>query len=321
MVFASFRSSPWLDDSWTFWLPKGLALEQVGLDARAFEDNNSSFQFTSPDYPLWWSIITSGAVSFVGEIDLRAVDAQLGLLVAAFFAAAARLLWGLIRPWILWPLLLLLALSPELLHQTQSGGADLPLAVYITLTALTATGWLASRGSIFLVLTAIFAATAANMKIEGAPQLIIFVALPAALLSRRAVGRVSALYGALAAGFVLASPWFVWSRAHGIRSEFRLSRALDPGHLLDHTARVRPSAHEIAYQLTNVRAWTVLVPCLLVVTVLAWVVERRLLTLAPIAALAAAYLFWLSIPMLAELILRRREKPDAPTSRPRPSDR
>jgi hypothetical protein len=166
------------------------------------------------------------------------------------------------------------------------------------------------------------------------------------------VGRVSALYGALAAGFVLASPWFVWSRAHGIRSEFRLSRALDPGHLLDHTARVRPSAHEIAYQLTNVRAWTVLVPCLLVVTVLAWVVERRLLTLAPIAALAAAYLFWvwvywagpidldfwlttstyrvvdasilvagLSIPMLAELILRRREKPDAPTSRPRPSDR
>jgi hypothetical protein len=245
----------------------------------------------------------------------------------------------LIRPWILWPLLLLLALSPELLHQTQSGGADLPLAVYVALTVLAATGWLASRGGIFLVLTAIFAATAASMKIEGVPQLVIIVALPAALLSRRAVGRVSALYGALAMGFVLASPWFVWSRAHGIRSEFRLSRALDPGYLQDHTARVRPSAHEIAYQLTNVRAWTVLVPCLLVVTVLAWIVERRLVTLAPVAVLATACLFWvwvywagpidldfwlttsayrvvdasilaagLSIPILAELIARRCER-------------
>jgi len=48
-IFASFRSSPWLDDSWTFWLPKGIALDHVGLYARVFDGNNSYVQCANPD--------------------------------------------------------------------------------------------------------------------------------------------------------------------------------------------------------------------------------------------------------------------------------
>jgi hypothetical protein len=295
MLFAAFRSSPWLDDAWTFWLPKGILLSHTGLDLRVFGGDPSYAQFANADYPLWWSIITGLVMRFVGRIDLRAVDAQLALLVVAFFGASARLLWGSVRSWILWPTLLVLAASPELLRQSQSGGADLPLAAYLGLTVLAAVGWLARRQRFFLVLVTVFGAAAASIKVEGAAQLIILVAVPAAFAWRRAYARVRPLYMSLVAAFLLAAPWFIWSRVHGLPHAYSLGKALDPTYLAARAERVGPSAHEIGRQLIDVREWLLVVPAFVAAAALATAVERRWLNLTPVFALGLGYVFWIWI--------------------------
>jgi hypothetical protein len=291
MLFAAFRSSPWLDDAWTFWLPKGIFVSHTGLDLRVFGGDPSYVQFANADYPLWWSIITGLVMRFVGRIDLRAVDAQLALLVVAFFGAAARLLWGSVRSWILWPVLLVLAACPELLRQTQSGGADLPLAAYVGLTVLAAVGWLARRQPFFLVLVTVFGAAAASIKVEGAAQLILLVAVPAAFTWRRAHGHLRPLYLSLVVALLVAAPWFIWSRIHDLPHAYSLGKALDPAYLAARAERVSPSAHELGRHLTSVREWLLVVPAFVAAGAIATAVERRWLNLTPVFALVIGYAF------------------------------
>ena len=62
-LVGGFRASPWLDDTWYFWLPKGRALDLVGLDPRLwtpqptlhmlFGHDYESLTFIRPDNPLW----------------------------------------------------------------------------------------------------------------------------------------------------------------------------------------------------------------------------------------------------------------------------
>src|SRR5207248_3254815 len=66
-LVGGFRASPWLDDTWYFWLPKGRALDLAGLDPRLwtpqpalhmlFGHDYESLTFIRPDNPLWWSIL------------------------------------------------------------------------------------------------------------------------------------------------------------------------------------------------------------------------------------------------------------------------
>ena len=113
-VFAAFRSSPWLNDSYSFWLPKGLLLAGNGLDERWFTESDRYFGFIHADYPLWWSIVSGVEMQLVGSVDLRVMNALTAVLLVAFVASAARLLWGRVRPWIVWVSLALLVVSPEL---------------------------------------------------------------------------------------------------------------------------------------------------------------------------------------------------------------
>ncbi|HYY06906.1 MAG TPA: hypothetical protein VE997_10010, partial [Candidatus Limnocylindria bacterium] len=101
-LVGAFRSSPWLDDTWYFWLPKGRALDLVGLDPRLwtpdpqlhmlFGNDSESLWFIRPDNPLWWSILLNLDMRFVGSSDLRAVNGELAFLMIGFVGTAARLL-------------------------------------------------------------------------------------------------------------------------------------------------------------------------------------------------------------------------------------
>ena len=75
-VVGGFRSSPWLDDAWGIWLPKGLALWHHGLDDRLFAPSGEYVTFGVPDYPLWWSVVTSLDVQAVGSTDVRVTTAR-----------------------------------------------------------------------------------------------------------------------------------------------------------------------------------------------------------------------------------------------------
>jgi hypothetical protein len=158
-LVGAFRSSPWLDDTWFLWLPKGVVLADLGLDERLFAPGPTYVHWETSD-PLWWPLLTGIGRLFVGAIDLRAVNAQLTILLVAFVAALVRALWGRVRPAVLLPATLLLVAAPELLRHAQSGGADVPLAIYLVLFTLAAAGWLASGERGLLVLAFLFAAPA-----------------------------------------------------------------------------------------------------------------------------------------------------------------
>src|SRR5256714_5838466 len=194
VLVGGFRSSPWLDDTWYFWLPKGRALDTVGLDPQLWRPDPSlhmffghdyeSLYFIRPDNPLWWSVVLNLVMRFVGTIDMRAVNGELAFLLVAFVGGTARLPWGRVRPWLLLPGLLLLLSAPELLRQTQGGDADVPLAIYLTLAVLAGAGWLAERSGFALLLVFAFGATAIQIKSEGPLGLILDLAILSALAWR-----------------------------------------------------------------------------------------------------------------------------------------
>jgi len=300
-VVGGFRSSPWLDDTWTMWVPKGRLLGTSGLDPRFFSATGPFDPFLHPDYPFWWSLLTNLNLSFVGSIDLRAVDAQLTILVAAFLAALARLLWGIVRPSVLLPGLLFLALSPELVRQGQAGGADLPLAIFLTLFVVAGTCWLVSGNGFYLVLAFAAATVVMVVKVEGAPELLaalILITLVAVWSRKR---RVAALWATAALAFLVLAPWLLWQSAHDVSADPRVShfRLRDPA-VKSPVTTVRQPETEIesrgagdgtwdtlevlARELVNPANWLLSAPLLLALSV-ALALRRRIEWLAPFLVL------------------------------------
>jgi hypothetical protein len=313
-LVGAFRSSPWLDDAWGIWLPKGLALWHHGLDERLFAPSGEFVTFGVPDYPLWWSVVTSLDVQAVASTDVRVLCAQLGLLTVAFVAAVARLLWGHVRPSVLAGSLLLLVLSPELWRQVQGGVADLPLAIFLATGVLSAALWLRTRAAFHLVIAACCAAVALQIKTEALPEVAVLAAVGALFARRLAL---------VALSLVLALPWFAWRAAHDVpgRAELDLSRveripdALSAlaGHLFDPTEWTLVAVAVLALAVAARRPAALLVPASLFAVVVAayWVDRDEIGYLVSTSAyrvidpvvLAAAVL----LPLLAESFLQQRE--------------
>ena len=313
-VIGGFRSSPWLDDAWGIWLPKGLALWQHGLDERLFVPNGEFVTFGVPDYPLWWSVVTSLDVQAVGDVDVRVMCAQLALLVVAFVGTVARLLWDCVRPPVLAGSLLLLVLSPELWRQVQGGVADLPLALYVGLAVVAGARWLQTEERFYGVLATLALAVALQIKTEALPEVAALVVV-GALFARRL---------ALAALALLAAvPWLVWRWVHDVPSRAdldfsRVERVPDAlravvEHAFDPTEWLVVVPLAIALALLTRQPKVLLVPAALLVVVLAayWIdrddIDFVLATSAyrvvdPLVLSAAAL-----VPLLAEAFFQQRE--------------
>jgi hypothetical protein len=303
-LVGGFRSSPWLDDTWYFWLPKGRALDLVGLDPRLwhpdprlhmlFGHDYESLWFIRPDNPLWWSVLLNLDMRFVGRIDLRAVDGQLAFLLLGFVAATARLLWGRVRPSILLPSLLALVLAPEFLRQVQGGDADVPLAIYLALALLAAVGWLARRSGFALALFFVFAATAIAIKSEGVLELALDLAI-VSVAGWRVRRALLALWGVALAALATSLPWFAWRAAHGVSNVFSLRDAISPSYLGDHTNRLHSAVHVLGDHLTSVREWSLIVLLTVALTLVGFLRERRFAWLVPVCFLGFSYLLFVWI--------------------------
>ena len=293
-LVGGFRSSPWLDDSWGIWLPKGLALSAHGLDARLFAPNGTYVSFGVPDYPLWWSTVGALGVRFAGDVDARVLDAELAILLVAFAGAVVRLQWGRVRPWVLlWTLALVVA-SPELLRQAQSGGADVPLGIFFACCALGAALWLGCGDRVALVVCAACGAGAIATKTEGAPEVALLFVVAFAAGAAVVPRRLPALAAAAVLAFASGVPWWLWRAAHDIPSRVPLRDALDPSYLAGRTGRLGDSAASLAGHLVDPTEWLLLVPLLLIACVAGWVLTRRALWLVPAAAVVVglAFLAW-----------------------------
>jgi len=287
LLVGGFRSSPWLDDAWGIWLPKGIALSRVGLDERLFVPNGAYVHFEVTDYPLWWSALMGLDVRVAGEVDVRAMNAQLGILAVAFLAAVARLLWGWVRPWLLLASLLLLAASPEFLRHAQSGMADLPLAVFLSLSLLAGVLWLFTGRGFYLGLVVVFGAAAAAIKTEGLPEVVLLLALLALLAPRRRAGLW--LAGAVVAATAL--PWLAWRAVHDIGGRVALGDGLDPGYLADHADRLGPGVEGLLSHLLDPTEWLLLVPLGVALAIAGFARGRRAAWLALPALLAVGFAF------------------------------
>ncbi|HWE82672.1 MAG TPA: hypothetical protein VG265_13565 [Gaiellaceae bacterium] len=291
-LVGGFRASPWLDDTWTFWAPKGIALDRLGLDHRLFLGADGYLPFAHLDYPWWWSILLGNDLHAAGGVDLRVVDGQLTILVIAFVGTVVRLLWGYVRPTILLPGIALLACSHELLDQTQSGGADLVLAVYLVLFLLGAGFWLRGGEGFWLLVAGLGGAVALQVKTEGLPQLLLFAAV-ATLFGRQAgARRLLGLWSTVALAFLSAAPFLVWRRIHGLHNDIDYGKALDPSFLFGRTGRVGQASETLARHLLTPTEWLFLVPLVLVLgATLAWR-TREPRWLAPAALVVAGFAFW-----------------------------
>lgn len=313
-VVGGFRSAPWLDDVWGIWLPKGLALWHHGLDERLFAPNGEYVTFGVPDYPLWWSVVTSLDVQAVGSLDVRVVCAQLALLTVAFVGAVARLLWDCVRPWVLAGSLLLLVLSPELWRHVQGGVADLPLAIYLALALVAGARWLQTREPFLLALAGLALAVALQIKTEALVEVAALVVV-GALFARHL------LWSALA--LVAAVPWLAWRWLYDVPSRAELD--------LTRIERLPDATRAVAGHLFDPTEWLVIVPLAIV---LALIARQPKVLLAPGALLAVVLVaYWIDrdeinfvlatsayrvidpvvlsaavlIPLLAESFLQQRE--------------
>jgi hypothetical protein len=289
ILLGGVRSTPWLDDSWSFWLPKGLILEARGLDPKVWPGLNH------PDYPLGWSALLALGSRLGGHIDIRELNGVLASFTVGFLAATARLLWGLVRPPFVAGGLLLLALSPEFLRQTLGGGADLPVACFVVAFAVAGARWLLVGDSLALLLTGVFAAGALAVKNESDLELpLMALAVGALALVRRSRRRFLLYAAACGAAALTALPWAAWRRAHGVPATLNPLKALDPAFLAGRADRVRPTATTIYHHLTNLDEWLLVVPAALVLCVVAAALTRRLVFLLPVLLIAAnvAGLVW-----------------------------
>ena len=315
-LIGGFRSSPWLDDAWGIWLPKGLALWQHGLDERLFVPNGEYVTFGVPDYPLWWSVVTSSAVraTLIDDPDVRAMCAQLALLTVAFIGAVARLLWGHVRSAVLAATLLLLTLSPELWRHVQGGVADLPVAIYLATGVLAGALWLRTRAPFHLALAALCGAVALQIKSEALPEVVALVIVGTLCSRRLALAAVS---------LVFALPWLAWRWVHDVptRAELdfgRVDRVPDAlravgEHAFDPTEWLVIAPLVIALAVAARKPAALLVPAALAAVVVAayWIDRDEITYVLATSAyrvvdpvlLASAVL----VPLLAEAFLQQRE--------------
>jgi hypothetical protein len=291
VLFGGFRTSPWLDDTWFFWLPKGLALDHHGLDPRLFIPNQRYVSINSEAYPLWWPSLMNLNMRFAGGVDLRAVNAQLALLLAGFVTSVARLLAGFVRPYLLWPGLLLLVVSPELIRQAQGGGADLPTAFFSVLAALAAMRWLANGERFALVLVFVFASAAIQAKEEGQGLVIIFLVALGVFAIRRAVW----LWAVLVLAFATEIPWHLWRREHAVGNPTGAHSGVAHILHLEATATAGKAARSLLHHLVNPREWLLAIPLALALALAATVRGRSARHLAVPLLLGLGYVFWIAV--------------------------
>lgn len=261
-------------DAWAIWTPKAIGLVQSDeLVLGSFA--SPAYSFRHPDYPILLPVFEAVHFRAMGGVDTQAIHTQLWLLLAAAGAALAFVAARLVRPVVWVPVILSALLAPGLREQVLTGYADVPMALFLAAGTLLVGSWLASGRRCELAVGTLCLAAAAATKNEGlVAALLVLLVAGAVALGSRLPERRTPLALALA-GFVAALlPWQIWTAAHGIEGDLTLSKALDPGFLIDRSGRVWPAIEALELQLADQGRWTLIVPAGLALAVLAFVLRR-----------------------------------------------
>jgi hypothetical protein len=285
-------------DVWTFWLPKAEAIYYFhGLDTGL-----SGFTtYANPDYPPFIPTMEAASFHFMGGAYPWVLALQQCALFLAFIGSVA-VLSARVPRWILFPLLGLLALAPQLWSQLLTLMPDQTLAYLVALGAVCGLLWLEDRHEAWLVLAIVFLAAAALTKDEGVLLAgLLGLSLLAADLVRH--GRPALASAALLLGPLAVVPWRVWLALHDqpvTASNYSWADLLHPLYAAHRVDRLGYASHSMVALLGDSGRWTavlalalvaaiVLAPTLreLSLVVCAWVV---------VAFAGLATIYWIGRP-------------------------
>jgi hypothetical protein len=290
-------STAW--DAWAVWIPKAKSLvlfDGIDLGVGGFAS------FAHPYYPPLVPGMDAVAFRFMGSLDVTRLPLQEWLLLAGFIGALAGLLAGRVRPAILWPSLLALALMPSFDRLVGSSLADFPLALLFGLAGVCAALWLLDGPGAYLAVAAVLVAGAALTKNEGLPLAILLALflVAAALPARRRGALLPVTLAAAAAGAIV--PWKLWLSEHGLpqTTEFYYRDLLDFDYLADRADRLTTALGELPSYFLSPGQWLLAVPLALAAAAL--VARRRpgvaLLTagIVAVGALGQVAVWWIGRP-------------------------
>lgn len=244
-------------DAWSDWTMKARAIVLLGgLKAELFA--NQAYASLHLDYPVLMPSLEATDFRFIGHPDPQVIHVQFWLLLAGFLVAAYELLRDRVPQTLLWPALLLIGTAPGLVENLTSADADMPVAIFVALAAVTAWRHLVTGERRAVWLFGLTAGAALATKVEGE----VFVgALFVLLLVFVLAGRRPLLPLAAALGWCLISivPWQIWISRHDVHSVTSLRQALSPSFLSSRTDRIGPWLHWLVHQSVNTD-WAAILP-------------------------------------------------------------
>jgi hypothetical protein len=149
-------------DGMAFWVPKAKAIYFFGgLDERFFHE------LPNASYPPLVPALEAAAFEFMGGADVVTLHLQFWFPLAGFMAAVAGVLATRVSAWVLWPSLLLVVVTPQVVGHALLPLADLVLDYFVALAALLTALWLVERAGWQLALGSLFLSAGMLTKREG----------------------------------------------------------------------------------------------------------------------------------------------------------
>ena len=254
-------------DAMSFWVPKAKVIYYLGgLDERLF------LEIPGQSYPPLVPALQASAFAFMGDADVVTLHVLFWFPLAAFVAAVAGLLAPRVPALLLWPLLLLGVLTPEVVDRALAPQADLLLDYFVALAALLVALWLVERQTYQLVTAAALLSAAMLTKREG--YLLTACIGAAALIASWREWRWAwpRLAVALVAAFVPTLSWRIWFTSRDVTGEAPEAGGLG---LFDHLDRAWPSLRLALSALFDADLWLVAAPLGVLAVVLAFVAGAR----------------------------------------------
>jgi hypothetical protein len=275
-------------DAWAIWALKGHALYAFGsADPAVFA--GSEYRFANLDYPLLLPSLEAIGFRAMGAFDTRLLHVQFFLLLVAGLLALAALLHDRVRPLLLWPTLLAIALAPAVFDQLLTAYADIPLALVFAAGILAAARWLITSERWALAVAALCFGGALLTKNEGA--LFVVAAFLGLLLAAR--GRRRALAVAGVADLLLIVPWQVFVRIYDLHDiNYSLTDTFDFDHVGGRLGVGPIAFRTLAGEMVDPLQWGLLAP--LFVAVLGYALLSGLRAV-PLYALVWIGVSWLGL--------------------------
>jgi hypothetical protein len=201
-------------DGWSFWVPKGKAIYELGgLDEEFFTT------LPGAAYPPLVPTLDAAAFHAMGSADVVTLHVQYWLFAVGLVWALAGLLAERVAAWFLWPFVVLLLLAPRVGRRLPIAEADMFLDILFVLAAILFLYWLLDDRRWTLVAGTALLCGVVLTKREG---LLLFTCLLAASLLvsvRRWRSTWPALGVSAAVVVAVALPWRLWYVTHDVASE------------------------------------------------------------------------------------------------------